>query len=118
MHPRCGKIRADVNRQIIQNSPYGRGRSAFEILFGSGSAGLGILPDAPRNKLYVDPSLPYWLPDLAVHDFRLGKHKLDIRFWREEEKTAFEVIKGDPTLVERCDMVSKVAQLRTASDPF
>jgi hypothetical protein len=30
-----------VNRQIIQNSPYGRGRSAFEILFGSGSAGLG-----------------------------------------------------------------------------
>src|SRR6516164_7512223 len=41
LHPRCGKIRADVNRQIIQNSPYGRGRSAFEILFGSGSAGLG-----------------------------------------------------------------------------
>jgi glycogen debranching enzyme len=79
---------------------------------------LGFLPDAPRNKLYVDPSLPYWLPDLAVHDFRLGKHKLDIRFWRDGEKTAFEVIKGDPTLVERCDMVSKVAQLRTASDPF
>ena len=41
LHPRCGKIRADVNRQIIQNSAYGRGRSAFEILFGSGSAGLG-----------------------------------------------------------------------------
>src|SRR6516164_7646685 len=31
LHPRCGKIRADVNRQIIQDSPYGRGRSAFEI---------------------------------------------------------------------------------------
>src|SRR5215468_9394052 len=31
LHPRCGKIRADVNRQIIQISPYGRGRSAFEI---------------------------------------------------------------------------------------
>ena len=30
-----------MNRQIIQDSPYGRGRSAFEILFGSGSAGLG-----------------------------------------------------------------------------
>ena len=42
LHPRCGKIRADVNRQIIQNSAYGRGRSAFEILFGSGSAGLGL----------------------------------------------------------------------------
>ncbi len=79
---------------------------------------LGFLPDAPRNKLYVDPSLPRWLPDLDVYDLHLGKHKLDIRFWREGEETAFEVIKGDPKLVERCDMVSKVAQLRTASDPF
>jgi len=44
---------------------------------------LGFLPDAPRNKLYIDPSLPEWLPDLAARDRRLGKHKLDIRFWRE-----------------------------------
>jgi glycogen debranching enzyme len=79
---------------------------------------LGFLPDAPRNKLYIDPSLPHWLPDLAVHDLRLGKHKLDIRFWREGEQTAFEVIKGDPQLVERCEIASKIAQLRTASDPF
>ncbi len=79
---------------------------------------LGFLPDAPRNKLYVDPSLPRWLPDLAVYDLRVGKHKVDIRFWREGEETAFEVIKGDPKLVERCNIVSKVAQLRTASDPF
>ena len=79
---------------------------------------LGFLPDAPRNKLYVDPSLPQWLPDLAVYDLHLGKHKLDIRFWREGEDTAFEVIKGDPKLVERCDMASKIAQLRTTSDPL
>jgi glycogen debranching enzyme len=79
---------------------------------------LGFLPDAPRNKLYIDPSLPQWLPDLAVQDIRLGKHKLGIRFWREGEETAFEVIKGDPKLVARCDIASKVAQLRTASDRF
>jgi glycogen debranching enzyme len=79
---------------------------------------LGFLPDAPRNKLYVDPFLPRWLPDLTVQDLRVGKHKLDIRFWREGEETAFKVIKGDPKLVERCDLASKVAQLRTASDPF
>jgi hypothetical protein len=77
---------------------------------------LGFLPNAPRNKLYIDPSLPQWLPDLAVRDIRLGRHELDIRFWREGEETAFEVIKGDPKLVERCDMSSKVAQLKTASD--
>jgi glycogen debranching enzyme len=79
---------------------------------------LGFLPDAPRNKLYIDPWLPYWLPDLAVYDLHLGKRKLDIRFWREGEATAFEVIKGDPKLVERCDMASKIAQLSAASDPF
>ena len=79
---------------------------------------LGFLPDAPRNKLYVDPSLPVWLPDLTVQNLRVGKHKLDIRFWREDEQTAFEVIKGDPKLVERCDVGSTVARLRTASDPI
>jgi glycogen debranching enzyme len=79
---------------------------------------LGFLPDAPRDRLYVDPSLPKWLPDLAVYDLRIGRHTLDIRFWREGEETMFKVIKGDPKLVERCDLVSRVAQLRTASDPF
>jgi glycogen debranching enzyme len=79
---------------------------------------LGFLPDAPRNRLYIDPSLPRWLPDLTVQDLRVGKHKLDIRFWREGEQTAFEVIKGDPELVERCDVASKVARLRIASDPI
>jgi glycogen debranching enzyme len=79
---------------------------------------LGFLPDAPRNKLYVDPSLPAWLSDLTVQDLRVGKHKFDIRFWREGEQTKFEVIKGDPKLVEHCDIVSKVARLKIASDPI
>ena len=77
---------------------------------------LGFLPDAPRNKLYVDPVLPAWLPDLTVRDLHIGKHKLDIRFWREGEETAFQVIKGDPKLVERCDIASKAAELRTGCD--
>jgi glycogen debranching enzyme len=79
---------------------------------------LGFLPDAPRNKLYLDPWLPQWLPDLTMHDLRLGRHKLDIRFWRDGEETAFEVIKGNPRLVERCDLASKVTRLRLASDPL
>ncbi len=77
---------------------------------------LGFLPDAPRNKLYVDPTLPKWLPDLTMRDLRIGKHKFDIRFWREDEQTAFEVIKGDPRLIERCDVASKAAQLKATSD--
>ena len=79
---------------------------------------LGFLPDAPRNKLYVDPSLPSWLPDVTVQDLRVGKHKINISFWREGEQTAFKVIKGDPELVERCKVESKFAELRTGSDPI
>jgi hypothetical protein len=38
---------------------------------------------------------------------------LDIRFWREGERTAFEVLKGDPKLVEHRDIASyKFAELR------
>ena len=44
---------------------------------------LGFLLDTPRNKLYVDPLLPDWLPDITISDLRLGRHKFDIRFWRE-----------------------------------
>jgi glycogen debranching enzyme len=75
---------------------------------------LGFVPDAPHNKLYVDPYLPAWLPDLTVHDLRIGKHMLDIRFWREGEQTTFDVIKGHRELVERRDIASKGVGLRTS----
>jgi hypothetical protein len=70
---------------------------------------LGFLPDAPRNKLYIDPLLPEWLPDLTIQDLRIGQHKFDIRFWREGERTEFEVLDGDADIVERCDLPQKIA---------
>ena len=79
---------------------------------------LGFMPDAPRHKLYVDPLLPSWLPDLTVRDLCIGNHRMDIRFWREGERTEFEVIRGDRTVVERCDMAAMIARLRIASDPI
>jgi glycogen debranching enzyme len=74
---------------------------------------LGFLPDAPRNKLYVDPLLPEWLSDLTIQDLRIGRHKLDIRFWREGERTEFEVLDGDGEVVERCELPKKIALLRS-----
>jgi glycogen debranching enzyme len=62
---------------------------------------LGFRPDAPRGKLYVDPLLPEWLPDLTMFDLRIGGHRFDIRFWRDGGRTQFEVLRGDPKAVER-----------------
>jgi hypothetical protein len=68
---------------------------------------LGIVPDAPRGKLYVDPLLPRWLPDLTLLDLHLGRHRFDIRFWRDGDKTQFEVLKGDPKAVVRSSFGAK-----------
>ncbi|MBS0237494.1 MAG: amylo-alpha-1,6-glucosidase [Proteobacteria bacterium] len=62
---------------------------------------LGLQQDAPRGKLYVDPALPDWLPDVTLKDLRLGRSRFDIRFWREGKETAFEVLKGKRSAVER-----------------
>ena len=62
---------------------------------------LGLQQDAPRGKLYVDPALPAWLPDMTLIDLRLGRRRFDIRFWRDGEETLFEVLKGKRSAVER-----------------
>jgi glycogen debranching enzyme len=62
---------------------------------------LGLQQDAPRDKLYVDPALPDWLPDVTLTDLRLGKRRFDIRFWRDGKNTLFKVLKGKGDAVER-----------------
>jgi glycogen debranching enzyme len=62
---------------------------------------LGIRPDAPNGRLYVDPTLPAWLPDLELHGLRMGSHNFSIRFWRDGDATQFDVLKGDRHAVVR-----------------
>jgi glycogen debranching enzyme len=76
---------------------------------------LGFMPDAPNGKLYIDPLLPAWLPDLSVSGLRVGKHQLDISFWREGEDTKFEVLGGDPEIVERSSAVAQSERLKQGS---
>jgi glycogen debranching enzyme len=68
-------------------------------VFSMVQAMLGFQPDAPHGMLYVDPVLPLWLGDLTVRDLRIGEQVFDIRFWRSDEETRFDVLKGDPTRV-------------------
>jgi hypothetical protein len=60
---------------------------------------VGFQPDAPAGKLYIDPALPVWLPELTIRDLQIGKNVFDLRFWRDDEATRFEILKGDPGAV-------------------
>jgi glycogen debranching enzyme len=45
---------------------------------------LGLQPVAMLDLLVVDPVLPPWLPEVVLHDLRLGGAVATIRFWRDE----------------------------------
>jgi hypothetical protein len=61
---------------------------------------LGLVPDAPRGKLYIDPALPAWMPDVTLSDLTVGSERFSIRFRREGDATVHEVLQGDAGSVE------------------
>jgi hypothetical protein len=61
--------------------------SVFHLL----QAILGLQADAPHNRLYVDPSLPAWLQDVALTGLKIGQSAVDLRFWREGQVTRWDV---------------------------
>jgi glycogen debranching enzyme len=60
--------------------------SVFHLL----QAILGLRADAPDRRLYLDPELPSWLPDLALRGLQVGPARLDLRFWREGAQTRWD----------------------------
>ena len=52
---------------------------------------LGLRADAPHQRLYVQPTLPDWLPDIELQQLRVGSCTLTLRFWREGERSRWEV---------------------------
>lgn len=55
---------------------------------------LGLRADAPHKRLYVQPTLPVWLPDIEIQRLRVGACSLNLRFWREgvEGKSCWQVV--------------------------
>jgi glycogen debranching enzyme len=66
--------------------------SVFHLL----QAILGVRADAPRGRLYVDPGLPSWLPEITLHGLTVGRARVDLRFWRDGERSrwAAEIREG------------------------
>ena len=73
--------------------------SAFHLL----QALLGLRADAPQGRLYVDPYLPRWLPDVTLRGLVVGSSRVDLRFWREDERTRWDVTdrQGDIEIIEQ-----------------
>ena len=62
---------------------------------------LGIEQDAPNRRLWVDPALPDWLPDITLTGLPLGENRFTLRFTRDADHTTMTVLSGDPGLVQR-----------------
>lgn len=76
--------------------------SIFSLVY----ATLGLQPDAPRKRLYVDPVLPPWIETLTLRNLRVGAQAFDIRFTRTDESTEFEILKGAGKCVLRRPMTA------------
>ncbi|HEY7410582.1 MAG TPA: glycogen debranching N-terminal domain-containing protein [Vicinamibacteria bacterium] len=77
------------------NSPQAWSASA---VFGLLQALLGLYPYAPLKALVVDPWLPAWLPEVTVRGLRVGDARVTIRFHRDGEASAYEVLEKRGTL--------------------
>jgi glycogen debranching enzyme len=54
---------------------------------------LGIYPYAPLNTLLVDPHLPEWLPEISLHNMRIGPASVSLRFFRKATgDTDYEIL--------------------------
>lgn len=56
---------------------------------------LGIVPDAPHKRCYVQPLLPDWLPRLELTNLQVGDGQCGIMVRRDGEQTIVERLKGD-----------------------
>jgi len=54
---------------------------------------LGIYPYAPLNALLMDPHLPEWLPEISLHNMRVGPSAVSLRFFRTADgDTDYEIL--------------------------
>ena len=78
------------------NAPQLWNTSAYAMLVQSV---LGLQPVALLDTLVVDPVLPTWLPEIVLHNLRVGGATATIRFWRGRDGNSHaEVIHKRGTL--------------------
>ena len=69
---------------------------------------LGLEPDVPNGRVYLDPALPAWCSRLRVHNVRLGTRHVDVTVERkpdgrhevDADAPGLEVVRGVPPWLE------------------
>lgn len=74
--------------------------SVFHLL----RAILGLDADAKKQTLYVNPDLPKWLPEITLHNLRVGNGTVTLRFWREGDTTRQEVLAANGRIHVAADL--------------
>jgi glycogen debranching enzyme len=78
------------------NAPQLWNATAFPLIMQSI---LGLVPFAPAETLLLDPALPPWLPEVVLHDLRVGEALVTLRVWRNAEGASeWEVLHKRGTL--------------------
>ena len=52
---------------------------------------LGLRADAPHKRLYVQPTLPAWLPAITLQHLQVGSSVISLHFWREGDRSLWEI---------------------------
>jgi glycogen debranching enzyme len=61
---------------------------------------LGLNPDVPGGRIYLEPSLPPWCPSLELSNVRIGAHRLTIRAWRRADGSSEARVSGHDARLE------------------
>jgi hypothetical protein len=59
------------------------------------------MTDADGSRIYVDPALPDWLPDVTISNLRAGRGAMTLEIRADgasvvQNSTGFEVVQGPP----------------------
>jgi glycogen debranching enzyme len=56
---------------------------------------LGIEADAAHNTLWLDPTLPDWLPEITLNHLQVGERRVGIHFSGQGTESRFEVLENE-----------------------
>jgi glycogen debranching enzyme len=59
---------------------------------------LGLVPDAPQNRVFLNPRLPDWLPKLELSNITIGREKIAVKLSRRDGRTIIDEIENNQNL--------------------